>query len=715
MSRRGRHRKLFKFNLKHESFQSISAIVLLFLSGISIISYFTPSGQYTILIRNKTVELFGGLGAILVPVWVGILGLFVLNKIRARFLQVRVVTGFTLAVFPLICLMTLLGRDGGVFGRKLTLEVERAISRPGALLLFVALFSIGVLLTFNTSLDRLLDFFEGLYKGLRKAVPLGKIAFPIAFNRKEVAEDTSLEKMKGELPKFEIVASPSEPVTARNKGELSKSQEEALREDTVVNMPYSDQVWEYPPLDLLSDATGPAANRGDVNKNAQIIEKTLDSFGIKARVSEVNPGPAVTQYALESAQGTKITKITNLQNDLAMALASPTGSVRLEAPIPGKSLIGIEVPNFSPMLVTIKSILASEEMKKSRSKLTVSLGLDVSGKPWVMDIAKMPHVLVAGATGSGKSVLLHSFLTSLLFRCSPAECKFILVDPKRVELPLYNDIPHLLTPVIVDPQKALPSLKWALAEMSRRYRLFENAKVRDINGYNELSGFQALPFIVILVDELADMMAMAPVEVEKSVCRLAQMSRATGIHLILATQRPSVDVLTGLIKANIPCRIAFNVVSQVDSRVIIDQVGAEKLLGRGDMFFVPPDSARPIRLQGAWVSEKERFSLIEFLKKSSIKPEYKEDVTEFEGGLAGGKNEAGAKPSDPLFAQAVEIVCLHERASSSLLQRRLQIGYARAARLLDDLEARRIVGPSDGSKPREVLIRDPKEVLKKFS
>lgn len=658
---------------------------------------------------------FGGIGALLVPFLVILLGLIIFDKVRLEFIQIRVFLGLFLGSFSLLILLTLIGRDGGFAGKYVGDNLKGAISTPGTFLVTITLLVVSFLITFNTSLDSFMDFLVILLSPIKKLPEafssLGKLFSKKEGISEEIVAGESVTKFEEEsAPSFQIIASPSEPVSAEANKTAKEIKEESLRNDTVANMPYSDQVWEYPSIDLLSDNQGPPANRGDVKKNASIIEKTLDSFGVKAKVVEVNMGPAVTQYALESAQGTKITKITNLQSDLAMALASPTGSVRIEAPIPGKSLIGVEVPNFSPTLVTIKSVMTSEQMHKMKSKLTVALGLDVSGTPWVVDIAKMPHILVAGATGSGKSILLHAFMTSLLFRASPAECKFILIDPKRVELPLYNDIPHLLTPVIVDPTKALPSLRWALAEMTRRYRLFENAKVRDLDGYNEMSGFQALPYIVIMVDELADLMSAAAVEVEKTVCRLAQMSRATGIHLVLATQRPSVDVITGLIKANIPCRIAFNVVSQVDSRVIIDQVGAEKLLGRGDMFFVPPESSRPIRLQGAFVSEKERMGLVEFLKKSNVKPDYKEEVTEVDS-VEGGK-PTEVKSNDPLFDQAVEIVCQYDRASSSLLQRRLQIGYARAARLLDELEAKGIVSGADGSKPR--IVKKPSKLSVNF-
>jgi S-DNA-T family DNA segregation ATPase FtsK/SpoIIIE len=485
---------------------------------------------------------------------------------------------------------------------------------------------------------------------------------------------------------------------------------EPLEAKLVSNMPGDNRVWKYPPLDLLSEAELGRADRGDIKGNAAIIEKTLESFGIRARVVEVNLGPAVTQYALEVALGTKLSKITALERDLALALAAPTGTIRIEAPIPGRSLVGIELPNRSAEFVTFKKMLESEVMKSHRSKLAVSLGLDVSGKPIVTDIGKMPHVLIAGQTGSGKSVCINAFLGSILFRASPSEVKLILVDPKRVELTGYNGIPHLLAPVIVDPQKVISALRWTMAEMDRRYKLFAQAGARNIDSYNEMSGFQALPYIVIFIDELADIMLFSPVEVEDAITRIAQMSRATGIHMVLATQRPSVDVITGLIKANIPCRIAFAVSSLVDSRVILDTPGAEKLLGKGDMLYLPPEQAKPLRIQGAFVSDKEITAMVSFLKNQGIAAQYTEEVTTMtKSGVAPVPGIEG--DIDPLFRDAVKEVCQYDRASASLLQRRLSIGYARAARLIDQLEAAGVVGPSEGSKPREVMIQNADEYL----
>ena len=494
------------------------------------------------------------------------------------------------------------------------------------------------------------------------------------------------------------------------KTTVIKKEPPILSDKLVSNPLNASGIWQYPPYSLLSDVGNQKADRGDIKKVASVIEKTLQSFGIGAKVVEVNLGPAVTQYALEIALGTKVSKITSLSNDLALATEAPTGQIRIEAPIPGRNLVGIEIPNRTLEIVTLKTMLESSIMNKSKSKITVSLGLDVSGNPIVADLAKMPHVLIAGTTGSGKSVLINSFIASLLFRSSPSELKLILIDPKRVELIGYNGIPHLMTPVIVEVEKILASLKWAMDEMERRYKTFAERGVRNIDSYNELAGFQSLPYIIILIDELADLMAFAPVEVEDAIARLAQMARATGIHLVVSTQRPSVDVLTGLIKANIPCRIAFNVSSMVDSRVIIDTPGAEKLLGRGDMLYIPPDQAKPTRIQGAFVSEKEVKRLVDFLKARSPSVEYTEEIT---SRPLITKKIGGISPNgkDTLFEEAIRIVCQYDRASASLLQRRLSIGYSRAARILDQLEEQGVVGHAEGSKPRDVLAKNADEVI----
>jgi S-DNA-T family DNA segregation ATPase FtsK/SpoIIIE len=564
----------------------------------------------------------------------------------------------------------------------------------GAYLFYLVLLLVFVVVLFDTSIDRSLE------------MVLASIAGVGTFFHRYI-----LRKGDGTTPAFSESKVPFKTSGVDNRpvapSSATADKTVGLGTQVVSNLP-DNKVWEYPPLDLLVDSVGGKADRGDIKANAQIIEKTLESFGIQARVVEVNLGPAVTQYALEIALGTKLTKITGLANDIALALAAPTGTVRIEAPIPGRSLVGIEVPNKTPEFVSLKSLLTSEPMTENKSQLAIGLGLDVSGKSAVGDLDRMPHLLIAGATGSGKSVMINAIIATYLFRTTPNEVKFIMVDPKVVELSGFNGIPSLLTPVITEPEKVLSALKWATAEMERRYQLFASASARNIAQYNEASGFQALPYIVIIIDELADLMIFAPAEIEDAIVRLAQKSRATGIHLILATQRPSVDVITGLIKANIPARMAFNVTSQIDSRVILDTPGAEKLLGRGDMLYLPPDLGKPVRVQGVFVSEPEMSKLTDFLKKQG-EPQYQEEVTTMPVKTPGRAGISDGK-KDELFDEAVQVVTQYDRASASLLQRRLKVGYARAARILDELEGAGVVSASDGSKAREVLVRSPDAV-----
>jgi S-DNA-T family DNA segregation ATPase FtsK/SpoIIIE len=474
----------------------------------------------------------------------------------------------------------------------------------------------------------------------------------------------------------------------------------------------SDKIWEYPPDTLLAEPPVRSIDTSDIDKKIKIIKDTLKSFGIDVGLDmeNVKVGSTVTQYALKPRSAINVSKISTLQGNLALALASPTGTVRVEAPIPGKSLVGIEVPNTKRTMVYFKSLISSQQMKSTDSKLSIALGEDVGGRVITYDIGKMPHLLIAGTTGSGKSIFIHNVLSSILFRATPQEVKFILIDPKRVELILYEGIPHLLTPVVTDMEKSPSVFRWAVEEMERRYKLFEKARVKNIDTYNAKSGIQVMPYLVIVVDELGEIMIQDPAGVEKSIIRLAQMGRATGIHLILAVQRPSTEVITGLIKANIPCRVAFQVLNQIDSRVIIDQTGAEKLLGKGDMLFVPPDTMKPVRLQGAFISEKETADLVDFLKGQGLEPDYEEEVlntpvTSTKGGKV--KSSWGDDVDDDLFDEAVAIVVSAKKASSSLLQRKLSIGFARASRLIDMMEDRGIVGgEAGGSRGREVLIDD---------
>ncbi|QDR80576.1 DNA translocase SpoIIIE [Sporomusa termitida] len=456
-----------------------------------------------------------------------------------------------------------------------------------------------------------------------------------------------------------------------------------------------------PPVSLLKKPNRIRLTRvpKEVADNARILEQTLDSFGVSAKVINTCQGPTVTRYELEPAPGVKVSKIVNLADDLSLKLAS--SGVRIEAPIPGKAAIGIEVPNKELSGVALREVLESDEFQRSSSGLTVALGKDIAGQPIVTDLAKMPHLLVAGATGSGKSVCINTLITSVLFKARPDEVKLVLIDPKMVELSNYNGIPHLLTPVVTDAKKAASALNWAVQEMERRYEVFATAGVRDISRYNELHPESRLPLILIIIDELADLMMVAPVDVEDAICRLAQKARAAGLHLVLATQRPSVDVITGTIKANVPSRISFAVSSQVDSRTILDMAGAEKLLGKGDMLFYPVGAAKPLRVQGAFIGDTEVEDLVAYIK-AQAEPEYTEGITTVEAGSA--DKEEAAHYEDELLEEAVRMVLETGQASVSMLQRKFRIGYTRAARLIDTMEEMKIVGPNIGSKAREIIM-----------
>jgi len=668
---------------------------------LSLISLLYPQGGALLKINDVIGTYFGwtafGLPLIL------ILTAALVTQIKMAFAKINFVAGVTVIWLSLAGITS-----AGTVGWGIWQNLE--IIFPIGLVVFIILiFTLlfGVSIAFNISIGEWINKFVALLGHLSKALKnFFTLNLKLKKNEPVFIKDLQVQARTDQKKSAEIPLKPMPVVATVTPKPIQNEFGGGVAQNDNGG---AVTLWEYPPLTLLSDATIGQADRGDPNHYANVIEKTLDSFGITAKVAEVNKGPAVTQYALEIAQGTKIAKITSLQNDLALALAAPNGQIRIEAPIPGRSLVGVEIPNRTPEFVPIRKILESEMLQNSKSKLAVSLGLDVAGRPVVADIARMPHILVAGSTGSGKSICINSFITSLLFRNSPSELKLILIDPKRVELTLYNGIPHLLTPVIVDLEKILSALKWALAEMDRRYKLFAGSGVRNIDSFNELSGFQALPYIVIFIDELAEIMLFAPVEVEDAICRIAQLARATGIHLVVSTQRPSVDVITGLIKANISCRIAFNVTSMVDSRVIIDTPGAEKLLGKGDMLYIPPDQSKPSRIQGAFVSEKEVNNLVNFLKDKGGPTQYTDEITSMPVLTKFGAGNSSSGGGDPLTDQAIRLVCQFDKASASLLQRKLSVGYARAARILDQLQEMGIVGPAEGSKPRDVLIRNAEE------
>lgn len=461
--------------------------------------------------------------------------------------------------------------------------------------------------------------------------------------------------------------------------------------------------WEFPTLELLQYGSNTQPEAGDIGKNVEIIKKSLKDFGVDVTMSEVNVGPTLTQYTLKPAEGMKLANITARNNDIALALAAHP--IRIEAPIPGKSLVGIEVPNKKAATVSLREVLESPELAAANSHLTLGLGRDVSGHVIATDLKQMPHLLIAGSTGSGKSVCMNAVLVNLLYRNAPSDLRLLLIDPKRVEFTEYNGIPHLLAPVITETDKTISALRWAVSEMERRYQLLSAAAARNIEAYNSNlpAGEVKLPYMVIIVDELADLMQQAANEVEGSIVRLAQMARAVGMHLIVATQRPSVDVITGLIKANITTRIAFAVASNADSRTILDGVGAEKLLGKGDMLYISNDRPQPRRIQGVFLQDKEIRTVTDFIKKQAP-PSYDESITSYRVASQSGVGGADGGDDDELFNDAREVVMQAGKASASLLQRRLKVGYARAARLLDLLEAEGLIGPADGAKPRDVLI-----------
>ena len=533
-----------------------------------------------------------------------------------------------------------------------------------------------------------------------------------------------LQQQKAEEAAAKVQNEPS----AQPEQETSTS-EDAAADETFVPKEPAVQPPEYqlPPVSLLREAAGVSGDvsADELRQNAQLLVDTLQSFGVQTRIIDISRGPAVTRYELQPSAGVKISKITSLADDIALNLAS--SGVRIEAPIPNKAAVGIEVPNRSVTPVTLREVVDSEEFNSAKSKVTVALGRDISGKLCFANIEKMPHLMIAGATGSGKSVCINTIIMSILFKAKPDEVKLLLIDPKEVELSVYNGLPHLVTPVVTAPKKAAGALGWAVSEMDTRYKLFAAHNVREINSFNRMvenrknkpesvdenqPQLEKMPHYIIIVDELADLMMTAPSDVEDYICRLAQKARAAGIHLIIATQRPSVDVITGVIKANIPSRIAFAVSSQIDSRTILDSAGAEKLLGMGDMLFSPVGSSKPTRIQGCYVSDDEIERVISFIKSAGVTSYDQQIIEEIDKHIPTGKSGSGSSAAaaggedagDEMINPAIECVIEAGIASTSLLQRKLKLGYARAARIIDELEARGIVGPFEGSKPRQVLI-----------
>lgn len=617
------------------------------------------------------------------------------------------------------------GQGGGLIGAGLAWLLNAALGLPGSYIVLVTVFLASFVLVTQIPLRNLGQVIAVQLSRLFRAVHSGLISFLFIEEEDEKAggaEPSGEGNPKAEDPEgrartgaakasrdhgAEIRTSPApghrthEPEEAVDRTFLEAvTPEDGAEERPEVTADGGGFV--LPPISLLPRPHGRDNNspRED-NDRARLLEETLDSFGVKVEVTNVSHGPTVTRYEVHPAPGVKVSRIVSLADDIALSLAAP--GVRIEAPIPGKAALGIEVPNHHIAPVHFREVLECPEFQRSRSKLTIALGKDIAGTPVIADLSRMPHLLIAGATGSGKSVCLNALICSMLFKGTPGELRFLLIDPKRVELAHFNHIPHLLTPVITDPKKAAVGLRWMVTEMENRYQLFATAGARDIASYNrarlrdQSQSTPSLPLYVIVIDELADLMMVSPVEIEESICRLAQMARAAGIHLVVATQRPSVDVITGLIKANIPSRVAFAVSSQVDSRTILDMAGAEKLLGRGDMLFLPVGAPKPVRLQGVYVADSEVEKVVGFLRTQK-QPEYVAGITQ---GEIPAREEGS---DDELLPEAVRIFLESGQASISLLQRRLRIGYARAARLVDLMESRGIVGAYEGSKARSLLI-----------
>lgn len=579
------------------------------------------------------------------------------------------------------------GLGGGFVGLALSWPLFKAFGFIAGTIFLFALVIISFFLFLNTS-------FQTMFLGVRSG-----------FGFLKKSEKAKVEESSQVTPEEDVeveFSAKNLPVDYDEKKEEEQEDEESPQETEHESIP-SRKV--FPKIDMpidLFDNSSVKAKSGDIEANQEIIQKTLANFNIGVEMGEVNVGPTVTQFAVKPSEGIKLSKIVSLSDNLALALAAHP--IRIEAPIPGKSLIGIEVPNKSSAVVTLRSMLESNEFNSRKSNLSIAIGKDVKGTPWFGEINKMPHLLIAGSTGSGKSVCINSVIVSLLYQNRPDNLKFIFVDPKRVELPVYNGIPHLLTPVITDTKKTVNALRWAITEMEKRFDKLAEFHKRDIQSYNN-DVEEKMPYIVFVIDELADLMAASGPQIEGLIIRLAQMARAVGIHLILATQRPSVDVITGLIKANITARIAFSVASAVDSRTILDSSGAEKLLGRGDMLFTTAELSKPKRLQGAFTSDQDIKRVIEFLKKHG-EPDYIEEIVEKSNEGSGfNTGPMGDDDDDPLLPEAKKVIMQAKKASASLFQRRLKVGYSRASRMLDLLEKQGIVGPGDGAKPREVLIQ----------
>lgn len=696
--------------LRAETKHGIAVVFFFTLGAVCALSLLGLAGGMGEAIKHGLRSLFG-MPTVLAPVVVLLIGYALAKpqKYSIRFshgvgmvLFLISFTGMFHLFIPLDEATSVIGeaRGGGYFGLALSYPLQKILGPWATGIILLGVFIVSLLLVFDTSLPTLVERGTLIQRLARR---FKEFLMRLRNNMNVRSEDD--EDEDSDEPSF--TRQQISQATAPSAGEAPEARGPSVASATSS----SSQLDMFPqirrtrrkisiPLELLEEV-GTKAVSGDIEANKERIHSTLSNFGIPVEMGEVNVGPTVTQYTLKPAEGVKLSQLTTLSNDLALALAAHP--IRIEAPIPGKSLVGIEVPNTSTAIVRLRQVLASQDFKKRKGNLSVALGLDVAGNPWIADLDAMPHLLIAGSTGSGKSVCINTIILSLMYQCSPDDLKLILVDPKRVEMPVYNNIPYLLTPVVTQVDKTINALRWVVGEMDRRFDVLSKAGKRNIHEYNASPINERMPFIVVVIDELADLMAVAMREVEAAIIRLAQMARAVGIHLVVATQRPSVDVITGLIKANITSRIAFTVASVVDSRTILDSSGAEKLLGKGDMLYVTAQLSKPRRLQGVYVTNEEIERVANFVREQG-KPDYHPEVVEklvIDETLSGGFEDLG---DDELLAQAKDLVVKAGKASASLLQRRLRVGYARAARLLDLLEEQGVIGPGDGAKPREILM-----------
>jgi S-DNA-T family DNA segregation ATPase FtsK/SpoIIIE len=688
--------------LSPETKHSIGVIFILLLGALMLLGLFDMAGVVGVYLVKGLKYLFGR-GYFIFPFLFFIIGLLSIDSERFG-IKKNHYFGLGLLLMSLLGLLHLrqdytdmsLSRlinvdGGGYIGWFVSVFFYKIMGFWATLTVLVAIFLAGIFLAFNTSFQSLLLKIDNVVLWRQH---LSSWWYHLWHRDSYSPESIEEEVVDEELPEDNKTGIENIEFSSKGLSASQGDQEELIK---VAKQTIKIEL----PIQLL-DPTRSKPTSGDIQANKEKIRKALQNFGIEVEMGEVSVGPTVTQYTLRPDVGVKLASITALHNDLALALSAHP--IRIEAPIPGQPLVGIEVPNQSIATVSLREIIGAKEFASRQSNLTIGLGKDVAGKVWTANLDKMPHLLIAGATGSGKSVCINTLIVSLLYQNNPDDLRFILVDPKRVELAAYNDLPYLYTPVITDVKKTVNALKWAVGEMDERYIKLSGTGHKNIAGYNKDFPQEKMPYIVIVIDELADLMSVAAQEVEAAIIRLAQMARAVGIHLVLATQRPSVNVITGLIKANITTRIAFAVASQTDSRTILDCSGAEKLLGKGDMLFISSEVSKPKRLQSGFVSDEEIVRITDFIKKQAGKSvEYNEDITEKKHGSGDGNHEYSGGDDD-LLDEARSLVIQTQKASASYLQRRLRVGYARAARLLDLLEEEAVIGPGDGAKPREVLI-----------